>query len=98
MLEGFQKYLVEQGFKRTKSEYKTGEVEDYESYYISTYGPTEYTFERGDLFFFWGLGVKDYGVYYYYPKEEHLKWVLSGDNEKDLNDIVERKIKKVCLL
>lgn len=62
MITGFQKYLVDKGFKRTKTEWVGKQpfyVEDYQSNYISTYGPLHYNFHKGDKYCYWGLAERN---------------------------------------
>lgn len=56
MLTGFQKYLVDKGFKRTCNDpCSKNEKEDYESTYLSSYNPLHYNFRKGDKYCYWGL-------------------------------------------
>ena len=56
-LPSFQQFLIDNGYKRTRLAIgsKTEKVEDYESVFLSTYGPTEYCFKKGNNFCFFGL-------------------------------------------
>lgn len=56
MLTGFQQYLVEKGFKRTCSAINSKqETENYTSTMVSTYGPLQYNFKKGNIWVWWGL-------------------------------------------
>jgi hypothetical protein len=58
MLTGLHKYLVERGYKRTCSKLVNGkwvEVEDYDSMFVSTYGPDFYYYKKGYILFTYGL-------------------------------------------
>lgn len=58
MLTGFQKYLVDKGFSRTRSEFvgRTHSlVEDYENEYLSAYGPLHYNFKKENIYALWGI-------------------------------------------
>jgi len=57
MIEGFQKYLVDNGWVRTK--YVFGErVVDNESNFVSGYGTVDYRFEKDGKKVYWGLFEK----------------------------------------
>ena len=55
MLPGFQKYLVDKGFKRTYSDIKGEQVEDYSSLFVSAYNPLFYEFRKDNHYCYWGL-------------------------------------------
>jgi hypothetical protein len=56
MLTGFQKYLVDKGFKRICTEHcGTQRMENYTSNFLSSYNPLLYEFTMGDKWCYWGL-------------------------------------------
>ena len=56
MLTGFQKYLVDKGFKRTCTEHcGKNEIEDYINTFLSSYNPLHYNFKKDDKYCYWGL-------------------------------------------
>ncbi len=59
MLDGFHKYLVDNGWKRTKYDYKLGHVEDNENMFVSSYGPISYDYHKDGKTISWGLYEKD---------------------------------------
>lgn len=52
MLPGFQQYLVDKGFKRTYQQFKEVK-ENYDSLFVSSYGPTHYEFSFESVFKCW---------------------------------------------
>ncbi len=54
MLPGFQQYLVDKGFKRTCRKFGE-EMEDYDSLFLSSYGPLHYEFRKDNHYAYWGL-------------------------------------------
>jgi len=101
MISAFQQYLVDNGFRRYTYEIGKNKnitfVDNVVSMNISTFGPTYYAFEKDRTKFYWGLGVAGHAPYYYYPSQEQLKFVLSGEFEKDLKEIIGRTINQVLV-
>ncbi len=56
MIPGFQQYLVDKGFKRTKGITKE---EDYDSTFVSSYGPLNYSFKKDGHYCYWGLSERE---------------------------------------
>ncbi len=92
MIEGFQKYLVEHGCKRFAETYehkKWVKVENYDSYYVSSYGPIAYHFEyNGKRILYWGLGLAGRGPYYHLPGMEHEPLIISDDWEAEMRKLI----------
>lgn len=94
MIEGFQKCLIDNGFKRLT--YKPFDksftlVENNDSYSVSTSGPTYYVFMKdGKRVLYWGLGVAGRGPYYYYPKKEQNEVIISDDFELEFKKLCQR--------
>ena len=93
MIEGFQGYLIKNGFKRSKTLYPKYEpIEDNDSLYVSTFGPTEYKLERDGIVIYWGLGLQGRSPYYFLPKQEHRPLNISDDYELEMNKLLNNSL------
>src|SRR5574339_1115687 len=100
MIPDFEKYLISNGFKREVYEFKGKKCiwkEDVDSMYVSSYSPLHYRLSKVDFYFYWGLGIYGKPPYYFYPNEEEYEIILSGDHEKEINDLLNRTIEKKYL-
>ncbi len=92
MIEGFQKYLCDHGCKRIAETYehkKWIKTENYDSYYVSSYGPTAYYFEyEGKIILYWGLGLSGRGPYYYLAFREEYPLIISNDFEMEMKKLL----------
>jgi len=90
-IEGFQRYLVEHGCKRFAGliEKKTpAPKEDYDSYYVSTYGPLDYYFTYNDkVILYWGLNVVGRSPYYWQPRSFD-EFIVSDDWEAEFKRLI----------
>ena len=66
----FDEFLKSEGWLRFRPQYKGKkciDIEDYENYNISTFGPLEYRWknERFNFWIYWGLYIKDHPPKYF---------------------------------
>ena len=83
---GFQKYLIDKGFKRTciKASDKV-ETEDYESLFLSSYNPLHYNFYKDEVYCFWGLVEKDKPAVMYLGANK-IRVVQNNSNHRTKED------------
>lgn len=92
MIGGFQKYLVDNGFKRYTYDHLSRDrkftlIENYESVMVSSYGPCYYVFIKDNIKFYWGLGKQGKSPYFYPTMGEQYE-IIIGNYEETLNDIL----------
>jgi len=79
MITGFQKYLVDKGFKRTYHTSWGEKKEDYESVYLSSYNPLFYEFEKDEMYCWWGLSEKDKPPVMFLGHKKMIVYYSDGD-------------------
>lgn len=92
MIAGFQKYLIDNGFKRYKQQYERGKMvitEDNDSMAVSTFGPVFFMFVKDEtLYLYWGLCLKDRSPYFHLPNANNDEFFTSGDYAADLTRLL----------